>query len=125
MDYYHASQRIWKMAEALFGQGPRTTSWARKMQKLLKKPGGVNRVLHSAANLRALQRLGGTRLRDFKKALSGMGWREPGAQTILNLRVLQLSGVWQPAYERVLSQFEEAQVPGQPYAAAREAKKAA
>jgi hypothetical protein len=166
VDYYHASQRIWKMAEALFGQGPRTTSWARKMQKLLKKPGGVNRVLHSAANLRALQRLGGTRLRDFKKAyrylrgrmrylryaeyramglplgsgvteaackivytqrlkLSGMGWREPGAQTILNLRVLQLSGVWQPAYERVLSQFEEAQVPGQPYAAAREAKKAA
>jgi hypothetical protein len=68
VDYYHASQRLWKMAEALFGQGPRTASWARKMQKLLKKPGGINRVLHSAANLRALHRLGGTRLRDFQKA---------------------------------------------------------
>jgi hypothetical protein len=166
VDYYHASQRIWKMAEALFGQGPRTTSWARKMQKLLKKPGGVHRVLHSAANLRALQRLGGTRLRDFKKAygylrsrirylryadyramglplgsgvteagckivytqrlkLSGMGWEESGAQTILNLRVLQLSRVWDAAYERVLNQFDEAQVPGQPYRSAREAKSVA
>lgn len=166
LDYYHASQRLWTMAEALFGQGPRTASWARKMQKLLKKPGGINRVLHSAANLRALQRLGGTRLRDFQKAyrylrgrmrylryaeyramglplgsgvteagckivytqrlkLSGMGWQESGAQTILNLRVLQLSGVWQAAYQRVLDQSDEAQVPGQPYPSARAAKKAA
>lgn len=156
VDYYHASQRIWTMAEALFGQGPRTASWARKMQKLLKKPGGVNRVLHSAANLRASRRLGGKRLGEFQKAyrylrsrmrylcyaeykalglplgsgvteagcktvytqrlkLSGMSWKQPGAQTILNLRVLQLSGVWDAAYERVLNQFDEAQVPGQPY----------
>jgi hypothetical protein len=166
VDYYHASQRIWKMAETLFRQGPRTASWARKMQKLLKKPGGVNRVLHSAANLRSLQKLGGTRLRDFKKAynylrrrmrymryaeyramglplgsgvteagckivftqrlkLSGMGWEESGAQTVLNLRVLQLSGVWADAYQRVLAQLNEAQVPGHPYRSAREARKAA
>lgn len=161
VDYYHASQRIWKMAEALFSQSPRTTSWARKMQKLLKKPGGVNRVLHSAANLRALRRLGGTRLREFRKSyrylrqrmrymrydayramglplgsgvteaackivytqrlkLSGMCWQQSGAQTILNLRVLQLSGVWDAAYERVLSRYDEAQVQGQPYASGHE-----
>jgi hypothetical protein len=166
VDYYHASQRLWKMAEALFGQGPRTASWARKMQKLLKKPGGINRVLHSAANLRALHRPGGSRLRDFQKAyrylrhrmrylryaeyramglplgsgvteagcktvytqrlkLSGMSWKQPGAQTILNLRVLQLSGVWEAASERVLCRCDEAQVPGQPYRSARKARKAA
>ena len=166
VDYYHASQRLWKMAKALFGQGPRAVSWARKMQKLLKKPGGINRVMYSAANLRALHRLGGARLRDFQQAyrylrqrmrylryaeyqslglplgsgvteagcktvstqrlkLSGMGWEQPGAQTILNLRVLQLSGVWEAAYERVLRRCDEAQVPGQPYRSARKAKKAA
>ena len=166
VDYYHASQRIWKMAEALFGQGPRTGSWARKMQRLLKKPGGVNRVLHSAANLRALHRLGGTRLEDFEKAyrylrdrmrdlryaeyramglplgsgvteagcktvytqrlkLSGMCWKQPGAQTILNLRVLQLSSVWDAAYQLVLEQYDEAKVAGQPYRSDRKTKKAA
>jgi hypothetical protein len=166
VDYYHASQRLWKIAEALFGAGPRAASWVRKMQKLLKKPGGVNRVLHSAANLRALHRLGGKRLRDYQKAygylrrrmrylryadykrlglplgsgvteagcktvytqrlkLSGMGWKPSGAQTILDLRVLQLSGVWAAAYERVLGRWEEVQVPGQPYRSARKAQKAA
>lgn len=166
VDYYHASQRLWKMAEALFGSGPRATSWARKMQKLLKKPGGINRVLHSAANLRALHGLAGCRLGEFQKAysylrqrmrslryaeyrslglplgsgvteagcktvytqrlkLSGMCWKQAGAQTVLNLRVLQLSGVWSAAYERVLHRCEEVQVPGQPYRSARKAKNAA
>ncbi len=166
VDYYHASQRLWTMAEALFGQGPRTAAWARKMQKLLKKPGGVHRVLHSAANLRALRRLGGSQLREFQKAyrylrsrmrylryadykamglplgsgvteagcktvytqrlkLSGMSWKQPGAQTILNLRVLLLSGVWDAAYHRVVNQFDDAQVPGQPYSSSRAAQKAA
>lgn len=166
VDYYHACQRLWTMAEALFVEGPRVATWARKMQKLLKKPGGIHRVLHSAANLRALRRLGGTRLREFQKAyrylrsrmrylrhadyqavglplgsgvteagcktvytqrlkLSGMSWKQPGAQTILNLRVLLLSGVWDAAYDRVLNQFDEAQVPGQPCRSARRHRNAA
>ena len=166
VDYYHASERIWKMAELLFGPGQRSASWARKMQKWLLKPGGINRVLHSAAAFRELYRLAGTKLREFRTAyrylrdrmrylryaayravglpigsgvteagcktvytqrlkLSGMCWKQAGAQTILNLRVLQLSGVWEAAYQRVLNQFDEAQVPGQPYASARAAKKAA
>lgn len=49
-DYYHASERVWKMAEVLFGKGTREgTAWARRMLKLLKKPSGASRVLHSAA----------------------------------------------------------------------------
>jgi hypothetical protein len=68
VDYYHASERLWKMAEALFGVGQRSWSWARKMQKLLLKPGGVGRVLHSAAALRSRVQPRGKRLTDFKRA---------------------------------------------------------
>jgi hypothetical protein len=68
VDYYHASERVWTMAELLFGKGQQATSWARKMQKWLLKPGGVNRVLHSAAALRDLYGLRGEKLRNFGKA---------------------------------------------------------
>ena len=166
VDYYHASERIWKMAELLFGKGRPATAWARKMQKWLKKPGGVNRVLHSAAALRERHGVRGKKREDFQRAyrylrdrmkymryaeyrslgvplgsgiteaacktvytqrlkLSGMRWKAAGAQTILNLRVLQLSGVWDAAYERVLNQYEEPKVPGQAASRPRPARKAA
>lgn len=49
-DYYHASERIWTMAEVLFGKGTRkANAWARRMLKSLKKPSGASSVLHSAA----------------------------------------------------------------------------
>jgi hypothetical protein len=41
---------------------------------------------------------------------SGMRWHKAGAQVVLNLRVLQLSGVWRQAYERVLRGFETVEV---------------
>jgi hypothetical protein len=154
VDYYHASERVWVLAELLFGKGPRSASWARKMQRWLLKPGGVNRVLHSAAALRDRHGLRGTKLQQFGKAyrylrdrmghmryaeyrslgvplgsgvteaacktvytqrlkLSGMRWTRAGAQRILNLRVVQLSGVWDVAYARVLEEVEEPQVRGQ------------
>ena len=40
VDYYHASERLWAMAEALFGSGRESWAWVRKMQKLLLKRGG-------------------------------------------------------------------------------------
>jgi hypothetical protein len=142
VDYYHASQRLWAMAEALFGAGQKSWGWARKMQKLLLKPGGVGRVLHSAAALRGRVKPRGKRLAAFRRAyrylqarrghlryaeyrrlglpigsgvteaacktvytqrlkLSGMRWQKAGAQTILTLRVILLSGVWEQAYERI------------------------
>jgi hypothetical protein len=156
VDYYHASQRLWAMAAALFGAGQRSWAWARKMQKLLLKPGGVGRVLHSAAALRSRMHPRGKRLADFRRAykylqsrrkhlryaeyrrlglpigsgvteaacktvyaqrlkLSGMRWQKAGAQTILTLRVILLSGVWERVYERTLEAPKEVQVrtPGQ------------
>jgi hypothetical protein len=162
VDYYHASERIWKMAELLFGKGQRATSWVRKMQKWLKKPGGVNRVLHSAAALRDLH-LPKSKRSAFQKAyrylrdrmaymnyaeyrrwgvplgsgvteagcktvytqrlkLSGMTWKRSGAQAVLNLRVLLLSGVWDTAYNRVLAGRDEPQVRGQCPVASKMAK---
>jgi hypothetical protein len=152
VDFYHASERLWTMAEALFGSGPVAKAWARRMQKLLKKPNGIRRVLNSAAALRNRHPLKGTSKEEFRKAynylrqrtkfmryaayekvgiprgsgvteaacktiytqrlkLSGMRWKQPGAQTILNLRVVLLSGVWTEAYQRLLNKFESVQVP--------------
>jgi hypothetical protein len=154
VDYYHVSERVWTMAELLFGKGQRSAAWARKMQKWLLKPGGVNRVLHSAAALREQYGLQGKKRADFQTAyrylrdrmaylryadyrrlgvplgsgvteagcktvytqrlkLSGMRWQMAGAQTILNLRVLLLSGVWKEVYTRVLKDITEAKVWGQ------------
>lgn len=155
LDYYHASERLWSLAEALFGSGPAARSWVRRMQQLLKKPNGIRRVLNSASVLRSRQQMGRSAREAFSKAynylrlrtkymdyacyerlglprgsgvteaacktiytqrlkLSGMRWQKSGAQTILNLRVLLLSGVWNEAYRRGLSRLENVQVP--PYA---------
>jgi hypothetical protein len=166
VDYYHASERLWTMAEQLFGKGRRATAWVRKMQKWLKKPSGTYRVLHSAAALRQQQKLRGQKLANFKRAyryvrdrmaymryadyrkvgiplgsgvteagcktvytqrlkLSGMRWHKAGAQRILNLRVLRISGVWDQAYQRVLHGMEQPHVRGQVAKAKPQATKAA
>jgi hypothetical protein len=153
-DYYHASERLWTMAELLFGKGQKATAWVRKMQKWLLKPSGVYRVLHSAAALQQQQNLRGKKLQEFNRAyrylrdrmpymryadyrklgiplgsgiteagcktvytqrlkLSGMRWQKTGAQRILQLRVLRLSGVWDEAYRRVLRGMNQPKVWGQ------------
>jgi hypothetical protein len=166
VDYYHASERLWSMADLLFGKGQRSVGWVRKMQKWLLKPGGVNRVLHSAAALRDQVGLEGTKRAAFTKAyrylrqrmkymkyaayrrvgvplgsgvteagcktvyterlkLSGMRWQRAGAQTILNLRVLQLSGVWDDAYAGALKEYDEPKVRGQRTSGENSGQKAA
>jgi len=151
VDYYHATVRLGHLAAALFGKHPRAWAWQHKMRKLLLRPGGVGRVLHSAAALRSRLQLAGQRLKDFQVAyrylqsrrqhlryadyrrqglpigsgvteaacktvytqrlkLSGMRWHKDGAQTILTLRVLLLSGVWEQAYARLLQTHSEMQI---------------
>jgi hypothetical protein len=154
VDYYHASERLWVMGELLWDKGQRSAAWVRKMQRWLLKPGGANRVLHSAAALREQYGLRGKKRAAFQRAyrylrdrmaylhyadyrrwgiplgsgvteagcktvytqrlkLSGMSWGKAGAQTVLDLRVAVLSGVWEEAYARVLAGLEQAQVRGQ------------
>jgi hypothetical protein len=53
IDFYHASEYISKLADALFSDARKGSSWARKMCRWLKrKPRGIYRVLHSAAAIR-------------------------------------------------------------------------
>ncbi len=118
LDYYHASERLWKMAEALFGSGPTARGWVRRMQKLLKKPNGIRRVLNSAAALRSRCRLAGKSRSAFAKAYNylrartkfmryaayervgiplGSGVTEAACKTIYTQR-LKLSGMrWKKA----------------------------
>jgi len=68
VDYYHASKRLWTMAEILFGGGSTAKGWVRRMQKLLLKPNGVRRVLNSAAVLRSRCKLKENARSDFGTA---------------------------------------------------------
>jgi hypothetical protein len=53
IDFYHASEYVYDLAEALFPDVREGGSWARKMCHWLKtKPRGIYRVLHSAAAIR-------------------------------------------------------------------------
>lgn len=140
IDYFHTTEKITIMAEALFGPGREASAWARKMRKLLRKPNGASRVLHSAAALRSIHGIEINREEHFARAynylrsrtrhmrywefkrlglpigsgvteaacktvftqrlkLSGMGWCHEGAQVVLSLRVILLSGIWDDVYE--------------------------
>jgi hypothetical protein len=113
VDYYHASQRVWKMAECLFGVGRSGSCWALKMLKWLLLPGGVNRVLHSATAHRWQLDLRGKKKTAFQKAYNylrgrmkylryaqyrhqgmpvGSGVTEAGCKTVYTQR-LKLSGM--------------------------------
>jgi hypothetical protein len=147
-DYYHAAERVWKMSEMLFGKkSKRYKRWARRMLRLLKKPNGPKRVLHSAATHKARRKLGKKRLKEFNTAynyirnrtkwmqysrfknrhiplgsgiteaacktvytqrlkLSGMRWKNDGAQLILSLRSILLSNIWSRTYGMHLADLE-------------------
>lgn len=152
LDYYHATRRLWAMADALFGSGSSAKIWVKRMRKLLVKPNGIRRVLDSAAVLRSRCGLKGKSLTDFNTAynylrdrtglmryaaykrvgipcgsgvteaacktvytqrlkLSGMRWSKAGGQTIVDLRVVLLSGVWDDANQRGMKNISTAYVP--------------
>ncbi len=141
VDYFHVSQRIATMAQALrFDSDRDAHAWMIRMRKLLKKPGGAGRVLHSAAAMKSRLGLHKSRKAEFRRAcnylrnqrrfidyakykrlglpigsgvteaacktvftqrlkLSGMQWKRGGAKTILSLRIVLLSGIWDQAYK--------------------------
>lgn len=69
VDFYHASGYVNKIAEALFGAGPKAHAWAHKMRRWLRdKPHGIYRVLHSAAALRARTKMTAAATESYQKA---------------------------------------------------------
>jgi hypothetical protein len=152
-DFFHVSERVWSMADALFAKNEKqqAAAWARRMLKSLKKPNGASRVLHSAAALFHRRNLGKTRRENFWRAyryiqqrtntlrysqyaslniplgsgvteaacktiftqrlkLSGMRWTFEGAKTILGLRTVLLSGLWEATYAAHLDALEPTQM---------------
>jgi hypothetical protein len=123
LDYYHAALRLTTMAEALFGASRRASGWVRKMQKLLLKPGGVSRVLHSVAALRCRRKLSQKGREDYRRACDymrkrmghmrydeyrrvgvpiGSGVTEAACKTVYTQR-LKLSGMrWKKAGARTI-----------------------
>ena len=138
VDFYHATLYVTKLAEALFGAGPRATRWARRMRHVLKEAGGLTRVLQSASYYRHKRKVAWGPKSAFAKAynylhknrkymdyaryrcqgmpigsgvteaacktlftqrlkLSGMRWTCSGGQSIVDLRVLHLSGIYHQA----------------------------
>jgi hypothetical protein len=70
VDYYHACERITKLAEAIFGRKPEGSRWAEQMRRRLRdERGGVTRVVQAAQALRRHRGLKGTR-KEFDKALN-------------------------------------------------------
>jgi hypothetical protein len=144
IDYYHACEYIYKLAEVLFSDAKRAQRWARKMSRWLKeKPRGIYRVLHSAAAIRRRRMVVGKKREQYRNAYnylrkrirfldycqyrsnhlpigsgvteaacktvftqrlkqSGMTWKVDGGQRIVDLRVIQLSGVWSEVYQAYL-----------------------
>jgi hypothetical protein len=143
IDYFHASEYVHKLSQALFRDPRRAQSWAWKMCRWLKtKPRAIYRILHSAAAIRSRRLVLGRSkayreaygyLRDHIKHLdyvsyrrnhlpigsgvteaacktvfsqrlkrSGMAWSVQGGQRIVDLRVIDLSGVWSEVHRSYL-----------------------
>ena len=54
VDYYHASQRLTTIADALAISKERRAEWSKSARKLLLEPGGWGRVMRSIAKMRQL-----------------------------------------------------------------------
>jgi hypothetical protein len=115
VDYFHAAERITKLAETIFGVGREASAWAAKMRKVLKeKTNGVSRVLHSVGALRQRRGLAGSE-KDYRQAVNylrrfarymnyheyrrvalpiGSGVTEAACKTIFNYRFKQSGMRW-------------------------------
>jgi hypothetical protein len=70
VDYYHACERITKLAEALFGSGVEGSRWAAHMRVVLRdQRGGVTQIVRRAQALRRHRGLQRTR-KEFDTALT-------------------------------------------------------
>jgi hypothetical protein len=118
IDYYHACEYIYKMADALFPGPKQAQAWARKMCRWLKnKPKGIHRVLHSAAALRGRyivvrakrkqyrtaysylrKRIGVLDYREYRRAHLpiGSGVTEAACKTVFTQRLKQSGMTWKP-----------------------------
>ena len=116
IDYYHACEYIFKMAEALFRDAHPAQDWAEKMCHWLKtKPRGIHRVLHSAAAIRRRRIVVGAKRKQYRDAYNylrkrmalldyvryrsdhlpiGSGVTEAACKTVFTQRMKQSGMIW-------------------------------
>jgi hypothetical protein len=116
LDYYHACEYIYRMAEALFHDVRRARGWAQKMCRWLKtKPRGIYRVLHSAAAIRRRRIVVGAKRKQYRDAYNylrkrmrfldysryrgdhlpiGSGVTEAACKTVFTQRLKQSGMTW-------------------------------
>ena len=68
VDYYHASERLTTIAEALKLDTDARSTWLTRMRKTLLEPGGHGRVLRSIAHMKATYKYKSSLAADAKKA---------------------------------------------------------
>ncbi len=107
LDFYHAMERVWTLADVLFGDDARGRwAWGRRMGTLLKKPNGPFRVLHAAAALKARRILNGVAEAEYQKACNYLRERTKWMQYAEYAR-LQLplgSGIVEAACKTIYTQ---------------------
>jgi hypothetical protein len=116
IDYYHACEYVYKLAEALFSDTKRAQAWAQKMCRWLKaKPRGIYRVLHSAAAIRRRRMVLGKKREQYRNAYNylrkrirfldycqyrnnhlpiGSGVTEAACKTVFTQRLKQSGMTW-------------------------------
>ena len=144
VDFYHASEYLAKLANALFDDVKASHAWLKRMRHWLKHEWrAVFRILHSAAKHRSQRVLSAAKEKEYQSAYnylnkhqesmdyceyrrlgfpigsgvteaacktvftqrfkeSGMTWKLEGGQTILVMRLAELSGVWSTVYRAFL-----------------------
>lgn len=69
IDFFHACGYLTKLGQALYGTRRRGVAWAAKMRHWLRhKAGGIQRVLYSAAAVRARQQLSAAEAKKYTQA---------------------------------------------------------
>jgi hypothetical protein len=69
IDFFHASEYLTKLGQALYGKKRRGWCWSAKMRRWLRhKAGGIQRVLHSAAAVKCVRELSASAAKEFTKA---------------------------------------------------------
>lgn len=118
VDFYHACEYITSLANSIFGAGEQASAWAEKQRRIMRdKPGGIQRVIASAAQQKRRHGLKGTK-KDYHAAISylkkyrnhmdfaerraagepiGSGITEAGCKVIFNQRMKQSGMRWEGA----------------------------
>jgi hypothetical protein len=116
VDYYHACEYVYDMAEALFADSRQAQAWGRKMCRWLKtKPRGIYRVLHSAAAVQQWRTMVRGKRKQFRDAYTylrkrirfldyyqyrrdqlpiGSGVTEAACKTVFTQRMKQSGMMW-------------------------------